>query len=76
MYSIERNDNINEVYYEYHSFVWTNQKITILPFIHVFAALTFCETIIHKKVIQLIVKITQNIGAGLTVECSRRRPAI
>lgn len=49
---------------EYQSVVWTNKKKSIPSVISVFAAPTFCETIIHPKgeVVELTVMTAQNTG--------------
>ncbi len=56
--------------YEYQSGVWTNQKCSIPSVIPVFAAPTFCETIIHPKgeVVELTVMMAQNTGVGFTAK--------
>jgi hypothetical protein len=47
MFDIESNDlDLSPDIYEYKSVVWTNQK-RVPSVIAVFAAPTFCETIIH-----------------------------
>jgi hypothetical protein len=56
--------------YEYQCVVWTNQKINISSVIAVFAAPTFCETIIHLKgdIVEFTVMTTQDACVGLTAE--------
>jgi hypothetical protein len=53
--------------YKYQSVLWTNQKRSILSFIHVSAEHTFCEIIIHPKRVdvELTVMKAQSTGVGL-----------
>jgi hypothetical protein len=55
--------------YKYESVVWTNQK-RVPSVIAVFAAPTFCETIIHPKgeVVELTFMTAQNTCVELTTK--------